>query len=308
MKTTAMLLWAAVAWSAPAAPDPRHAPSEIVASAPGLVLERTWRGELCRPRLTNRGRQAARVQEVVLFRLAHTLPASTALYAESFQMLSQTAGTLGHPVDLAYDELKHYKLPQPSGAKAASGMVTLTPPGGETLLLAFTSCRRFNGRFYLRPQSIDVVLDTENLELAPGASWQLEEFLFTRGAERAALLEKLAARIRVNHPPLAFPKPPAGWCSWYCFGPRVTARNVLDNLDTIARVVPALQYVQLDDGYQPAMGDWLETGAAFGGDVRGVLQAIRAKGFEPAIWVAPFIAEAGSHRPRSSWRHATLRG
>ena len=43
------------------------------------------------------------------------------------------------------------------------------------------------------------------------------------------------------------------------------------------------------------MGDWLETGTAFGGDVRGVLKQIRAKGFEPAIWVAPFIAEAGSH-------------
>ena len=43
------------------------------------------------------------------------------------------------------------------------------------------------------------------------------------------------------------------------------------------------------------MGDWLETGQAFGGDVQGVLKAIRARGFEPAIWVAPFIAEEGSH-------------
>jgi alpha-galactosidase len=42
------------------------------------------------------------------------------------------------------------------------------------------------------------------------------------------------------------------------------------------------------------MGDWLDTGAAFGGDVQGVLAAIRKRGFEPAIWVAPFIAEQGS--------------
>src|SRR2546430_7336582 len=40
---------------------------------------------------------------------------------------------------------------------------------------------------------------------------------------------------------------------------------------------------------------WLETGTAFGGDVRAVLKAIRERGFEPAIWVAPFIAEAKSH-------------
>ena len=43
------------------------------------------------------------------------------------------------------------------------------------------------------------------------------------------------------------------------------------------------------------MGDWLETGPAFGGSVQAVLKDIRARGFEPAIWVAPFIAEEGSN-------------
>ena len=91
------------------------------------------------------------------------------------------------------------------------------------------------------------------------------------------------------------PAPPAGWCSWYCFGPRVTADDVLRNLDVIAREAPGLRYIQVDDGYQPAMGDWLETGAAFGGNVQGVLKEIRARGFEPAIWVAPFVAEKDSN-------------
>src|SRR5258708_12445778 len=94
---------------------------------------------------------------------------------------------------------------------------------------------------------------------------------------------------------MAHAAPPAGWCSWYCFGPKVTATQVLDNLDVISTKIPGLTYVQIDDGYQPAMGDWLETGTAFGGDVRAVLDAIRKKGFQPAIWVAPFVAEEGSH-------------
>ena len=88
--------------------------------------------------------------------------------------------------------------------------------------------------------------------------------------------------------------PPTGWCSWYCFGPRVTAQQVLDNLDVIAKSTPSLKYIQIDDGYQSAMGDWLDTGAAFGGDIRTVLAQIRTRGFEPAIWVAPFVAEEGS--------------
>src|SRR5437660_2074092 len=40
---------------------------------------------------------------------------------------------------------------------------------------------------------------------------------------------------------------PTGWCSWYCFGPRVTAQQVLDNLDVIAKRIPSLKYIQIDD-------------------------------------------------------------
>jgi alpha-galactosidase len=272
------------------------AKSEVRTVEPGTAvrLSGTRSGEFYRAKLTNTGKTAVHVTEVSLFRIEHQLPDATALYGESFQMLSQTGGTLGKPVDFGYNELSHYKIPQPADAKVVTGMMTLTPPGGHTMLLGFTSAKRFNGRFFLRPKSIEVALDTEGLALGPGESWELEEFLYTSGASRPAMLTKLAARIAEHHPPLKFKNPPAGWCSWYCFGPRVTAKNVMDNLAAIAKDAPQLKYVQIDDGYQPAMGDWLDTGSAFGGDVQSVLQAIRTQGFEPAIWVAPFIAEAGS--------------
>jgi alpha-galactosidase len=296
LRLAALLLAGALALSA-AQFDVWSAKPEIRTVEPGSALKLSGQrdGDLYRPRLTNTGKTPVHVKEVAIFHIAHDLPDATAFYGESFQMLSQTAGTLGQPIDLAYDELKHYKIPQPADARAVTGMITLTPPGGPTMLLGFTSCRRFSGRFYLRPKSIEVVLDTEGLALGAGGSWDLEEFLYTTGPNRAALLAKLADRIDRNHPPLQFKTPPAGWCSWYCFGARVTAGNVMDNLSAIVHDAPQLKYVQLDDGYQPAMGDWLETGKAFGGDVQGVLQAIRKQGFEPAIWVAPFIAEAGSH-------------
>jgi alpha-galactosidase len=261
-----------------------------------VKLERQWKGQLCRSRLTNHGRQPVRIKEVVLFDLALSFPPETSLYGEGFQMLSQTGGTLSQPIDLGnYTDAKHYKMPIPDGARCFYGMMTLSPPAGANQLLAFTSCRRFIGQFYFRPASLQVVLDTEGLELKPGEKWDLEEFVFRSGANRAQLLEQLAARLAENHSPLRFKKPPAGWCSWYCFGPRVTAKQVLDNLDFIAKNIPGLRYIQVDDGYQPAMGDWLETGAAFGGNVQGVLKEIRNRGFEPAIWMAPFIAEEKSH-------------
>jgi alpha-galactosidase len=156
------------------------------------------------------------------------------------------------------------------------------------------------------------------MSVGPNESCPLEEFVFHSGADREALLESVASRLAAQSDatgqgivnksfivsgPRDFAVPPSGWCSWYCFGPKVTARQVLDTLDVIARDIPGLRYIQIDDGYQPAMGDWLETGSAFGGEVQTVLRQIRDRGFEPAIWVAPFIAEASSNvfRQHPDW-------
>jgi alpha-galactosidase len=275
------------------------APSAIIPSERDSDLQRIrvireWKGPYCRSRLVNQSGNSVKVKEVVLFDLMLDLPPTTRLYGEGFQMLSQTGGTLSQPVDLGnYTDARHYKLPSPAQAKALYGMMMLSTVS-STHLLAFTSCRRFIGQFYLTDSRVQVVIDTEGLTIKPGESWELEEFMYQEG-DRERLLAALAQRLVSNHPPLKFEKPPTGWCSWYCFGPRVTAQQVLDNLEFIAKRTPGLRYIQIDDGYQPAMGDWLETGAAFGGNVQGVLKQIRERGFEPAIWVAPFVAEEKSH-------------
>src|SRR5581483_7748458 len=156
----------------------------------------------------------------------------THLYGEGFTMLSQTDGTLGKPHDLGLTDRKHYRIPQPDDATTLYGLVTFAPPGGGHVLLAFTSCRRFVGRFYVRPKSVQVVLDGEGQTLAPGQTWELEEFTAAAGPDRNALLAALADRLAANHPPPTrfVGAPPAavptGWCSWYCFGPRVTAAQV----------------------------------------------------------------------------------
>ena len=272
-----------------------EAPWRVVTSdgqhAPGVRVERTWSGDICRSRVLNTGSRPVRLREIVLFDAPHNLPPDTPLYGEGMQMLTQTGGTIGRPVDLGnYTDPKHYKLPEPAGAKTVYGLAIM---GSE--LLAFGSCRRFNGKFNVGARSIEVVLDADGRELRPGAAWELEELVHFSGSDREALLARVADRLNANHPPLKFAAPPSGWCSWYCFGPNVTAKQVLDNLDVIAREIPGLRYIQIDDGYQPAMGDWLETGNAFGGSVQDVLREIRKRGFEPAIWVGPFIAEKGSH-------------
>jgi alpha-galactosidase len=279
----------------------RHGSGRILPVGPEqaltkVTLSREWDGDFCRAKIVNHGKQPVRIQGVVICEAAHDLPDQSLLYGDSFQMLSQTAGTLGHPQDLGYSELRHYKIPQPQNADAfaVSGLLTLSPPENPSVVLGFASCRRFIGRFFLAKGLIQAVVDTEGLELAPGESWELEELMVAESQRRPELLAALGERIAKNHPVRLFRPVPTGWCSWYCFGPRVTSEQVLQNLDVISHKLPNLKYVQIDDGYQAAMGDWLETGKAFGGDVVPVLKEIRKRGLEPAIWVAPFIAEQGS--------------
>ena len=301
-----------------AAAPPRHATLDLAAlkgargrvvaaggsSAASVRLTHEWDGPRCHARVKNAGRSAVALAEVVLFDVPHALPPETKVYGEGFQMLSQTGGTIGQPADLGdYTDGKHYRMPQPADATVTYNLLEVAPLGGAHRVLAFASSRRFVGRFEVRPSSLRIVMDTEGRALTPGEEWELEEFVFLGGPDREALMAALGDRIGTHHPPLRTDAPPCGWCSWYCFGPKVTANDVRRNLDVIARETPSLRYIQVDDGYQPAMGDWLETGAAFGGNVQGVLKEIRARGFEPAIWVAPFVAEKDSRvfRDHPEW-------
>jgi alpha-galactosidase len=279
------------------------APSGVVLAggttvAPGSVtVERVWNGNVCTATVKNGGASPVRIERVDLFDFKHGLPGSTPFYGESFQMLAQNIGTLADPKDMgsSYPDRKHYRLYEVPGLRTARGMVMLRPAGADQILLGFTSCRRFDGLLSFDAERLVVSLDCEGLELASGESWKLEEFTCAASPSREDLLDGLCARIERNHPRrTGFKAPPLGWCSWYCFGPNVTVADIRGNLDWIAAKAPELRYIQIDDGYQPWMGDWQESGKSFGGDIRAVLSEIRHRGFEPAIWLAPFIASPQS--------------
>ena len=51
--------------------------------------------------------------------------------------------------------------------------------------------------------------------------------------------------------------------------------------------------VQIDDGYQRGIGDWLDADPRFG-DLRAVVAAIRGEGRRAGIWLAPFLVGARS--------------
>ena len=48
---------------------------------------------------------------------------------------------------------------------------------------------------------------------------------------------------------------------------------------------------QIDDGWEPKVGDWLETDAQkFPHGLKGMVEEIHAAGFQAGLWLAPFLA------------------
>jgi alpha-galactosidase len=86
---------------------------------------------------------------------------------------------------------------------------------------------------------------------------------------------------------------PPGWCSWsYYFG-TVTERDVAENVEAARDLALPVGIVQLDDGYEAGIGDWLEARPGFG-SIPGTAARVADAGLTPGIWTAPFLVGEAS--------------
>lgn len=93
---------------------------------------------------------------------------------------------------------------------------------------------------------------------------------------------------------------PVGWCSWYHFYTKVTAKDIEDNLTAIVEGQERLplQLVQIDDGFETEVGDWFSFKPTFPEGVAPLAKKIKQQGLTPGLWLAPFIVN-----PRSRLFH-----
>ena len=87
-----------------------------------------------------------------------------------------------------------------------------------------------------------------------------------------------------------------GWCSWYQYFHDVTEADIVANLALADRW--PFDVFQIDDGYQAAIGDWLETNDRFPSDLAGLAASIGATGRTPGLWLAPFLVAPDSEVAR----------
>ena len=208
--------------------------------------------------------------------------------------------------------LRH-ALPVPPEDRAGwheSDLLTLVgaTPAGPACCVGVLERGGVFGVLYARRDGDAVRIEAElwlDAVLAPGEERELDPLRVALGTDASELLEAHAeahgrlAGARAAHPFVS------GWCSWYHFFHRVSEADVRRNLEALAaaRETLPVEVVQIDDGWQRAVGDWRDTSPAFPRGLAPLAQEIRAAGFVPGLWTAPFCAvpESDVARAHPEW-------
>ncbi len=99
-----------------------------------------------------------------------------------------------------------------------------------------------------------------------------------------------------------------GWCSWYYYYTKVCENDIISNLEFFKNHPDLpLDLVQLDDGYQTAIGDWGTSTEKFNSKfphgLKWLVDKIHIAKFLAGIWVAPFFItrKSESFAQHSEW-------
>jgi alpha-galactosidase len=154
-----------------------------------------------------------------------------------------------------------------------------------------------------RPEgsSLALIAPWDGVPLAPGeeraSEWGYLEFVHLPHSEPLAAYSEAVAREM--KPRLPARPPPLTWTHWYQFFKDISEDRFLAAVERIGSLAGELPFhtAQLDDGYQPAWGDW-ELAPRFTHGLGHLAARIRERGLTPGLWLAPFVVQPGSRLAR----------
>jgi len=194
----------------------------------------------------------------------------------------------------SWDGSTYIHVDTAQGQQQGYAMIQLLPRfGSGSVVLGFDRHDRFQHTFTVRTGNI---LDIETLwdrKTSDGRCTSERLFIFEHPAVEDAL--RHWARLVAQ----AAPIPPRqaeriiGWCSWYNLYAAISEENIREQLAGVQAAANRenlpMRVFQLDDGFTPEMGDWLEVKPQFPNGIKPLLDEIRAAGFVPGLWIAPFM-------------------
>lgn len=175
--------------------------------------------------------------------------------------------------------------------------------GGETAILGFDRHDRFQTNFIWDTQKSPAALtiltywDRKPVPEQGAASETLWIFGSQWPEEGLRQWAKIVAAA-ANPLPRLETAPIVGWCSWYNLYAAISEENIREHLHAAATFQPQSDVrpiFQIDDGFTPEMGDWLEVKPQFPRGMKPLLDEVREAGFIPGLWIAPFLVGNRSH-------------
>jgi len=135
----------------------------------------------------------------------------------------------------------------------------------------------FYNEFYAPPVYLDCLIDP-SVQLAEGGETEVFDGWFQAMGIKPRTEKKLA-----------------GYSSWYNRYQDITEDTIREDLTGCRSLLCLGDLFQIDDGWEPEVGDWLETDAQkFPHGLKGMVEEIHAAGFQAGLWLAPFVCEKDS--------------
>lgn len=249
------------------------------------------------------------------------------IYKEGWCMTTPAvSGRYGDRQYLLNPDYKRFSTPDPAGydndipnRHIAEYAVALNDMrSGSNLLIGFVSSDSQVTRFTIETdasgiRSLAAICEGDGIELSPGDPVTSEEMVVISGPDGYALLEKFADLWGKRMKAIGWDHTPTGWCSWPYYFQHVTEADMLENVRWLRErgdTFP-IEFIQMDDGYASARGDWLICDREkFPNGLEHLATEIRDAGFKPAIWVAPFLVDEHSslHALHPDWTVKDDRG
>ncbi len=173
--------------------------------------------------------------------------------------------------------------------ESADNTVFDTVEGDAYIFGAATYEKYFSFVTVSREGYLTAYANAESNVLKAGGSFTSDWFLFAPCEDCVSGLDKFARTVAALAGVERSEKEnPVGYCSWYYYGGGVTADTIRQNMEVLTAhkdLIP-VKYVQIDDGWFDCWGSW-QVNSKFN-DMKALADEIKAKGFIPGIWIAPF--------------------
>ncbi len=228
-------------------------------------------------------------------------PSDWRVYRNGWQSWSPTMSLASTGADLrSRPPQQSPEAPQSAPGRFASDDVGVLfdPVAARSLLVGCVTARDFITQVFVDAPSraIDALCLADGAVIGAGGTLWSERFLFDVVGHPNEQLERYGDALGTLMGARVPATTPAGWCSWYYFYTGVTEQDIVRNLrflETQRRELP-IDTVQIDDGYQADIGDWLITSEKFPHGMSWLASEIKRTGYTPGLWLAPFLLAESS--------------